>query len=59
MNHPQSEGRLKMRTSRKQKGSSVVEGVIGLWLVVAAIVLGTLFLVNAGVSTYCKEKERT
>lgn len=45
-----------MRTSRKQKGSSVVEGVIGLWLVVAAIVLGTLFLVNAGVSTYCKEK---
>ncbi|CAN5274618.1 hypothetical protein BH10CYA1_BH10CYA1_58860 [soil metagenome] len=45
-----------MQKRRNQQGSSVLEGVVGLWLVVAAIVLGTLLLVNAGVSTYCKEK---
>lgn len=45
-----------MQRLRTQKGSGTVEGVVGVWLVVCAVVLGTMLLVSAGMITYCKEK---
>jgi len=46
-----------MRTRiRTRKGSAVVEGVVGLLLIVLGVVLGTLLMVNIAGVTYCKEK---
>jgi hypothetical protein len=41
---------------RTKRGSAAIEGVVGLWLVVLGVVLGTLLMVNVAGVTYYKEK---
>ncbi len=41
---------------RSVRGSGIVEGAVGLIMVLSAVVGGTLLLVNCGVATYYKEK---
>lgn len=50
--------RDRSKTTRNQRNArgSAVEGVVGLWMVVLALVLGTLLIANAGFATYFKEK---
>jgi hypothetical protein len=41
---------------RKERGSGIVEGVVGLMLVIGGTVLCVLLLINSGAATYNKEK---
>lgn len=41
---------------RRQRGSGIVEGVVGLWLVVAGAVAGTLLIINTGMAVLYKQK---
>lgn len=45
--------KIKQRTNR---GSGIIEGVTGLWVVVSGTVAAVLLLVNVGMSTFYKEK---
>ena len=45
-----------MAGRRREKGSGIVEGVVGLLMIIGAAVLTVLLLVNAGGATYQKEK---
>lgn len=47
---------MKNQVKRNPKGSAIVQGVVGLWLLIVATVLGTLLLINVGGATYGKEK---
>lgn len=41
---------------RKAKGSAIVQGVLGLWLLIVGAVLGAVLLVNVGGATYFTQK---
>ncbi|MBI4532377.1 MAG: hypothetical protein HY711_00400, partial [Candidatus Melainabacteria bacterium] len=41
---------------RNTRGSGLVEGMLGLVLIIGGIVCGTILLVNVGIATYYKEK---
>ncbi|CAN5274670.1 hypothetical protein BH10CYA1_BH10CYA1_58870 [soil metagenome] len=41
---------------RKSKGSAIVQGVLGLWLLIVAAILGAVLLVNVGGATYFSQK---
>jgi Flp pilus assembly protein TadG len=41
---------------KRSKGSALVQGVVGLWLLVIGTLLGLLLLVNVGGATYGREK---
>lgn len=41
---------------RGRRGAAIVEGVVGLWLIITGTVLAVLLLINTGMSTYYKEK---
>lgn len=43
-------------TRRNARGSGIIEGVTGLWLVVSGTVAAVLLMVNVGLSTIYKEK---
>lgn len=48
--------RARIIPPRKDSGAALVEGVMGLWLVITGTVLAITILVNTGMSTYYKEK---
>src|SRR5579883_2497962 len=41
---------------RPETGSGIVEGVVGLMLIVSATVIAVMLLLNTGIATYNKEK---
>jgi hypothetical protein len=45
-----------IKRMRAQRGSVIVEGVVGTWLVISALVCSVLLLVNTGLATYYKQR---
>lgn len=47
---------MAVQRPRRQTGAVIIEGAVGMSMIIAAVVAGTLLLVNCGVATYYKAK---
>lgn len=46
----------KLRVSRNQKGQGIIEGAVGLVMVLGAGIVAMMFILNSGVGMYYKQK---